>query len=178
MELSSQVPGQTLLLLSWSASETVWIDTSMRICKQKSIWESEAEWAERRWMKRQKNTVNLLKRGCSCTENKAMGTFIVSQYMLKLDQTLQGLPSKHYIKIENDSLVCWLSFNATFCTSAIHQELYVHMAHCSFGTARQVQLFLAEVFSGLRTPWLSGWGKWLRKASWLTPGLDVNWQEK
>lgn len=33
----------TLLRLSWLATEAVWIDTSMRICRQKSICESEAE---------------------------------------------------------------------------------------------------------------------------------------
>lgn len=37
----------TLLRLSWLTSEAVWIDTSMRICREKSICESEAGWMER-----------------------------------------------------------------------------------------------------------------------------------
>lgn len=34
----------------------------------------------------------------------------------------------------------------------MHQELNVHMARCSFGTGRQVQLFLAEIAQWIESP--------------------------
>lgn len=89
------------------------------------------------------------------------------------------MPSKLHAANKNGSLLPWTfccaqSFVALFC-----QQLNVHMGACSPGTGRQVQTFSGRSRrADRRAPRLSGWGRWLRKASWLPAGLDVNWQEK